>query len=109
MAPSLLFSRNTSMSLLFCGWTPPPPPALRQPQFPFPFCENVKKRGGVDFGERRKDERHPFFPLFSQQWPKNKERMESGWGMGAGLVKRGGEWSVVQVDGGGGDQSPFPG
>ena len=23
-------------------------------------------------------------------------------GMGAGLVKRGGEWSVVQVDGGGG-------
>ena len=78
MAPSLLFSRNTSLSLPFCGWTPPPP----QPQFPFPFCENVKGRGGVDFGERRKDERHPFFPSSNSGLKIKKEwKVGGGWGL----------------------------
>lgn len=77
-------------------------PPLPQPQFPFPFCENVKGRGGVDFGERRKDERHPFFPSPPNSGLKIRKEWKVVGGMGAGLVKRGGEWSVVQVDGGGG-------
>lgn len=80
MAPSLLFSRNTSMSLLFCGWTPPPHPRSASLNFPSLSAKMLRREGVWILGREERMKDIPFSPSS----PNSGLKIRKEWKVGGG-------------------------